>query len=125
MGWQPAAGISAISVSCRSFHRVRNRAGFEDPRSAPLKSFDVEPDGFHNQSVRIFQGWAGCYTAGKVRDVGAPIGGHLLKHYHVFHQFFRPPPVIEFNVPGDGSSCLMASYRYRVRTRRSHFYQSF
>jgi hypothetical protein len=22
----------------------------------------------------------------------------LLKHYRVFHQFFRPPPVIEFSV---------------------------
>jgi hypothetical protein len=61
----------------------------------------VELDGFHNQSARVFQGWAGCYTAGQVRDVGAPVARHLLKRYRVFHHFFQPARlIIEFNVPG-------------------------
>jgi hypothetical protein len=101
----PTPGFSTTKVLRRNFHSICNRARFWDPCSAPLKSFDVELDGFHNQSARIFQGWAGCYTAGKVRDVGAPVAGHLLKHHHVFHHFFHPAClIIEFNVPGDSSS---------------------
>jgi hypothetical protein len=91
--------------SCRNFHGVCDGSRLRDTGSAPLKPLDVELDGFYDQPPCILQIWASRYTARKVRYIGAPIAGRLLKHNCVFHHFFHPACLnIEFNVPGASSS---------------------